>query len=55
MRRGNLWPMSSSSPSFYYGVRLINIGVTRWFDTEAEQLAYAARCGFEHVLCWMPL
>ena len=34
-----------------YGVRLINFDLTHWFTTEAEQVAFAKRCGFEYVLC----
>lgn len=33
-----------------YGVRLVNFGLTHWFDTEGEQIAFANRCGFEYVL-----
>jgi hypothetical protein len=33
-----------------YGVRLINMGLTHWFDTEGEQLAFAAHCGFQYAL-----
>lgn len=35
----------------YYGVRFINFDLTHWFDTEKEQVEFAKKCGFEHVLC----